>query len=123
MHAHMGHARVTVVSQPVTSVPAVLQLVGASRFLIQATLQDEVVRRNGGKLVVADGRRTSGLVWSEDGGDVLGEGRWVRWAGWTLGALGVLDALARYAAGRAGGRAGSWAGRQAGGQAGERADA
>ncbi|KAL4858928.1 putative epoxidase LasC [Chlorella vulgaris] len=42
-----------------------LKSVGASRALIQTTLQDEVMRRNAGKLTVMDGCRVSGLLWDE----------------------------------------------------------
>jgi hypothetical protein len=49
------------------------QSVGASRALIQSTLQDEVMRRNAGKLTVMDGCRVSGLLWDEEKTRVKGE--------------------------------------------------
>lgn len=49
------------------------QSIGASRHLIQTTLQDEVFGRNAGRLEVMDGRRVSGLLWSDDHSAVLGE--------------------------------------------------
>ncbi|PRW44383.1 2-polyprenyl-6-methoxyphenol hydroxylase-like oxidoreductase [Chlorella sorokiniana] len=49
-----------------------LKSIGASRHLIQTTLQDEALARNAGKLQVMEGRRVSSLVWSADGGTVLG---------------------------------------------------
>lgn len=67
--------------------PTLLQSIGASRFLIQSTLQDEVLAHNGGRLEVMDGRRVSGLVWSDDRGTVLGG--WPA-AGVCVRALGVL---------------------------------
>lgn len=52
--------------------PACAQSIGASRHLIQTTLQDEVFSRNAGQLEVMDGRRVSGLLWSGDHSMVLG---------------------------------------------------
>ncbi|KAI7837614.1 hypothetical protein COHA_008540 [Chlorella ohadii] len=49
-----------------------LKSIGASRHLIQSTLQDEVLARHAGRLEVLDGWRVSNLVWSEDRGTVLG---------------------------------------------------
>ena len=43
-----------------------MQSIGASRALIQETLQDEVLRRNGSRLCVMDGCRASGLLWDAD---------------------------------------------------------
>lgn len=53
--------------------PSCTQGMGASRHLIQTTLQAEVFRRNASKLTVREGSRVAGLAWSDDGGSVVGE--------------------------------------------------
>jgi hypothetical protein len=60
--------------RPAAACALPLQSIGASRALIQTTLQDEVFGRNREKLAVRDGCRVSGLLWSEDGSRATGAG-------------------------------------------------
>jgi hypothetical protein len=49
-----------------------MQSVGASRALIQETIQAEVLRRNAGRLSLRDGCRAAGLLWNADKTEVEG---------------------------------------------------
>lgn len=64
--------RVTSAPSHVVSAPFPLQVVGASRHLIQTVMQEQVLADNAPWLHVRDRCKVSGLLWSDDGSSVSG---------------------------------------------------